>query len=557
MPTDRRYVVDFPTLWVALDWVEAHCIQPDGFNRGRPWRYYNWQLWCKANHYRIKPTAEWRPESPMLASAFYYRRSQVMAPQKVGKGPDSATGVALEGAGPALFRGWAGKGDGYACSDHGCNCGWEYEYEPGEAMGMRWPTPLIQVTATSEDQTANIFRPLQDMIRLGPLGDLMRVGEGFIRIGTTGRIDSVTSNALSRLGNPITAAFQDETGTWVDSNGMRKVAETQRRGLAGMGGRAQETTNCPDPSQDSVGQRTFESQSEDVFKFYEPPPANLSYRNKRERRKIHQINYAGSPHVDVEAIDAEAAELAEKDPEQAERFFGNRMVYGSGSWMDGERWDARAWLRVHGEPRTVPAGTPVVGGFDGSDTDDWTVIRLQTEDGYQFTPRFGADRRPAIWNPAEHGGQVPRLEVRAAWDEIVEFYQLVRAYLDPPGWKTEIDELAERHGEKVFIRWETYRITQMHAALLRMHTDVVKDVTAFTHDGDPVIATHFRNARKLARAGQKYILGKPSQTQKIDGAMSSTLCNEAAGDVTAAGLWPKPVDDLIYTASSTRRIGRR
>jgi hypothetical protein len=33
-----------------------------------------------------------------------------------------------------------------------------------------------------------------------------------------------------------------------------------------------------------VAQRTDESTAEDVFKFYEPPPANLSYRNKRERR---------------------------------------------------------------------------------------------------------------------------------------------------------------------------------------------------------------------------------------------------------------------------------
>jgi hypothetical protein len=533
MSTDR-YTVAWPTLYVVPDWVEAHCIQPDGFNRGRGFRYYDWQLWCTVNHYRVKPTAVWQPENPLRASAFHSRRSLVIAPQKVGKGPWSATGVAAEGAGPVLFAGWAGVDDGYACSDHGCGCGWEYAYEPGEPMGMRWPTPLVQITATSEAQTDNIYRPLQDMIRLGPLGDMMRVGEGFIRIGTEGRIDVVTSNAQSRLGNPVTYVAQDETGIYVDSNGMRKVAETQRRGLAGMGGRAQETTNCPDPSQDSVGQRTWESAAEDVFKFYEPPPANLSYRNKRERRRIHQINYAGSPHVEVDSIDAEAAELAEKDPEQAERFFGNRMVYGAGTWLEGDLWDARA------KPREVPPGTPVVLGFDGSDTDDWSAIRLQTEDGYQFTPRYGPDRKPCIWNPAEHRGQVPRLEVAAAVAEIAETFTVVRAYLDPPGWKTEIDDWAAEHGEKVFLRWETYRITQMHAALLRLHTDVVKADTTFTHDGDPIVATHIRNARKLARAGQKYILGKPSQTQKIDAAMSATLADEAAGDVTAAGLWPKP-----------------
>lgn len=542
MTAPNRYAVAWPTLWVAPAWVESHCIQPDGFHRGREFRYYDWQLFCTARHYRVRREAEWQPDNPLRAAAFVYRRSLVIAPQKVGKGPWSATGVALEGAGPALFRGWAGKGDGYACSDHGCGCGWEYEYDPGEPMGMRWPTPLIQVTATSEDQTANIYRPLQDMIRLGPLGDLMRVGEGFIRIGAEGRIDSVTSNALSRLGNPITAAFQDETGLYNDRNGMRKVAETQRRGLAGMSGRAQETTNCYDPSEDSVAQRSWESTAEDVAKFYEPPPANLSYRNKRERRKIHQINYAGSPHVDIDSIDAEAAELAEKDPEQAERFFGNRMVYGAGTWLDGTLWDARSWQKLYpGTPvRQVPAGAAIVLGFDGSDTDDWTILRAQTEDGYQFTPVYGVDRKPCIWNPAEHRGQVPRLEVAAAIEEVFDRFAVARMYYDPPDWKTEGQAWEAQHGEKVVLRWETYRITQMHAALVRQHSDVTKAPTTFTHDGCPVTFTHVKNARKLLRAGQKYILGKPSQTQKIDAAMSSTLADEAAGDVTAAGAWPKP-----------------
>ena len=52
-----RYVVDFPTLWVVPAWIERHCIIPDGFRKGRPFRMYDWQLWITANHYRIKPRA--------------------------------------------------------------------------------------------------------------------------------------------------------------------------------------------------------------------------------------------------------------------------------------------------------------------------------------------------------------------------------------------------------------------------------------------------------------------------------------------------------------------
>src|SRR5690606_36652502 len=272
-----EYVVAWPTLYVAVDWIEAHCVVPDGFRRGAPMRLYDWQAWCTLNHCRVREDADWCPENPLRGTAFYYRRSLIIAPQKTGKGPWSAAGVALEAVGPALFASWAGKGDGYACSDHGCGCGWEYEYAPGEPMGMRWPTPLIQITATSEDQTANIFRPLQAMIRLGPLADLMRVGEEFIRVGDEGRIDVVTSSAQSRLGNPVTYVVQDETGIWTRENKMVHVADTQRRGLAGMQGRSQETTNAFDPTQRSVAQATFQSRRPDVFRFYRQPPAHLSY----------------------------------------------------------------------------------------------------------------------------------------------------------------------------------------------------------------------------------------------------------------------------------------
>src|SRR5690606_42058461 len=58
-----------------------------------------------------------------------------------------------------------------------------------------------------------------------------------------------------------------------------------------------------------------------------------------------------------------------------------------------------------------PDGIYVAGGFDGSDNDDFTCIKLETREGYVFTPRYGPDRRPTIWNPAEWGGRIPRSEV--------------------------------------------------------------------------------------------------------------------------------------------------
>lgn len=534
---DEEFVIDFPTLFVAVDWIEAHCVQPDRFLRGQPFRMYDWQAWCTLNHYRVRHDAEWIPEEPLLGTAFFYRISQIIAPQKTGKGPWSATGVALEGAGPALFRGWAGKDDGYACSEWGCGCGWEYDYAPGEAMGMPWPTPLIQITATSESQTDNIYRPLQNMIKLGPLGDLMRVGESFIRIGEEGRVDVVTSNALSRLGNPVTYVPQDETGTYTQANKMIYVAETQQRGAAGMGGRPQETSNSFDPTQRSQAQLTFQSELPDVFKFYREPPKGLSYANKAERRKIHAAVYLGSKHVNLDSIEGMAAALIEKGEQaQAERFFGNMMTAGAGKWIDIEKWKSRRL------PRQLAKGTPVVLGFDGSDIDDWTGIRAETEDGYQFTPKYGPPgmQLPTIWNPADWGGQVPRLEVEAAFEYLFTWFTVVRAYMDPPYWTTECDAYAAKYGAERVIRWQTSRPVQMQAAAVRLHTDVTKVDSTFTHDGCPIAEAHVGAMHKLPRPGGRYVLTKPEDGRKIDIGITSILVHEAAGDVTAAKAWPQP-----------------
>lgn len=529
--------VDFPTLWVAADWIPQHCVIPDRFEAGDPYELVDWQLWYVVNHYRVRPEAS----RGQLATAFYFRRSQIVMPQKAGKGPLTAAQVCLEGVGPALFGGWAAGGEVYDCRDFGCGCGWVYEYEPGEPMGVPWPTPLIQITAYSEEQTANIYDALRPMIDKGPLSALIpKTGEEFIRLPGGGRIDTVTSSAQSRLGQRVTFVPQDETGIWTETNKMVKVAETQRRGLAGMGGRSAETTNAWDPAENSVAQRTAESRRPDIFRLHRVPPAHLSYRNRQDRHRIHRIVYAGSHWVDLDAIEAEAAELLERDPTQAERFFGNRVVAGAGSWMPPEVWERTEVALI------VPDGAAVAAGFDGSDSDDWTAIRLETADGHRFTPLYGPDRRPTIWDPAEWGGQVPRGEVHAAWDELTTRFRVVRAYCDPRDWQSEIADWAGRYGEKVFVEWATYRVVQMHDALERSLTDLSANPARSTHDGCQITATHIANARKAARPGQRYILAKPSPHQKIDAGMADTLAHEAAADARAAQLFtPKKPGRMI------------
>jgi len=535
-----NFVVDYPTLgFLIIDWVEAHCVIPDRTQVGEPFILSNWQAYNVLNHYRVKPNAVGVSVGE-LNTAFHYRRTLTVRPQKTGKGPFSAAVILIEGVGPALLEGWAEGGETYDCRNYGCGCGFVYYYEPGEPMGTPWSTPLIQITATSEEQTDNIYGALRPMIEKGPLSDLIpRTGEEFIRLPGDGRIDTVTSNARSRLGQRVTFVAMDETQLWVPSTGMVKVADTQRRGLAGMGGRSWETTNAWDPSENSVAQATYEAKVDDIFiDFPQAPPASvLSYRNKQERRKIHRAVYAGSPWVNLDSIEAEAAELAGRDPQQAERFFGNRLVYAKGTWLPDGRWES-----TKDADRVVEPGAYVCGGFDGSENNDHTAIRLETADGFQFTPTYGPDKRPTIWDPEEFGGQIPRDEVAAAVDEIFETYNVGRFYCDPQDWRSEIGEWALAYGDKIVVEWATNRISAMFDSLRRFEIDL--QTGRLTHDADKITEIHVNNARKKAAPGQKYILIKPADHQKIDAAMASALAHEATRDALDDG-WGKPVSRRI------------
>ena len=527
---DGELAIDFDPLhtigFLVTDWVEHHCRVPSGVYEGEGLAFNGWQLYCTANHYRIKPDAAADPRR--LTAPFHYRRSIIVGPQKCGKSPWGA-GMALnEAVGPSLFAGWAEGGELYRCSDHGCDCGWTYEYLPGEAMGRPRAKSLFGLLAFSEDQTDNVYEPIQTMIHSGPLEDFLKVREGFIRLPNRGMIIPLSSAAKSKLGKPLTGALADESGLYTKQNKVLDTWQTMRRGVAGMQGRAFELTNAWDPIENSAAQQGFESKRGDIFRYYRRPPVELKYSLKRDRHKIHIEVYKDSPWVDPASIDAEAAELVETDPTQAERFFGNRLVQGLGAFLTEELWDDWTWDEV------VPAGVAVCGGFDGSRSGDWTAIRLETIDGHRFTPTYGPDERPCYWDPKDWPGeQIPRGEVVAALHEVFSKYRVVRFYMDPRHWETQADALASQYGEDTVVQWPTNKIERMFAALVRYREDLESGMT--THSDDEEAKLHALRARKVAKPGDKFILGKPAEHMKIDVAMADVLAHEAASDMRSLG----------------------
>jgi hypothetical protein len=164
-----EYVVDFPTLGDLVDaWVEQHCRVPDGYSRRQPFKMADWQFWCTANHYRIRDDAKFDPatrRATRRSSTAGRRSSRRRRPARVRgrrRSPASRRSARRSSSGgpkPATST----------VRDNGCPCGWSYAYLEGEPKGARHPSPLIQLTATSEDQVDNVYRPLTAMIRMGPL----------------------------------------------------------------------------------------------------------------------------------------------------------------------------------------------------------------------------------------------------------------------------------------------------------------------------------------------------------------------------------------------------
>lgn len=505
---------EFPTLgYLVADWIEAHCVVPDGDRVGEPFILTTEQLRFVLQHYRLRPDAE--PRAGQASSAFRNRRSMLVRPQKWGKGPLTGALICAEAVGPVLFDGWDAA---------------------GEPIGRPWPTPWIQVAASSEDQTANVYRALLPMIQQGPLDDLIPdTGLSRINLAGGGFIEPVTAEGRSRLGQRITFAVHDEPHSWLKHNGGWQLADTQRRNLAGMGGRSVATTNAWDPAELSDAQRTAEAGLDDIYVDYPTPPPG-SIRNKRERRKVLRAVYGDSVAerggwVDLDRIEAEVEELAVKgDLAQAERFYLNRVIATSDAFFDADAWESRR------DPVEVPDGATITLGFDGSQYDDHTAIRARVVpvEGpvYAFTPTF-ADGAVTVWNPADYGGEVPRGEVQAAVEELFERYNVIRFYADPELWQSELDAWAARYGAKRVIVWPTYRTRPMSAALERLRTDIATG--GLTHDGCPIASAHIRNARRVRRPGG-VVVGKPNEHQKIDAAVADALAHEAAADARAAGL---------------------
>jgi hypothetical protein len=521
---------EFPTLgYQVADWIESRCAIPDREFAGQPFLLTDEQLGFLLEFYRLHPKT----------GRFHYERgAQLTRPHKWGKGPFGAAIICAEAQGPVRFAGWAD----------------EYDPDRGEfgVRGKQVPTPWIQVTAVSEDQTANVYSALLPMIELGALhGEIEDTGLGRINLPGGGKIEPVTAAAISRLGQRVTFALQDQTESWLKSNGGRKLADNQRRGIASFGGRWLSTPNAYDPTEESVSQYTAEHEREGVYHDDVEPPSGLSIGNKRDRRKALRIVYGHAVTgerngvtgeasgikgwIDLERIDAEIRALLGRDPQQAERWFLNRKEADAAKAWDPERIDRLAITA------TMPKRSLITLGVDGARfSDALAIVGTDVASGFQWP--VGIWERP---EGAPEDYEHPLDEVDGAMEDAFAHFDVWRVYIDPQYIDALVNVWQGRWGEKRVLPWRTNRPRQM-AWAVRGFTDGIK-AGEWSFNGDPEFARHLKNAVRQKvnvyddKHRQMYIVSKdrPDSTRKIDAAPAAILSWEARGDAIRADAKPR------------------
>lgn len=504
---------EFPTLgYQVADLIEAACAIPDGDFAGDSFILPDEQLRFFLNFYRVDPAVRQDSRGRWVRPFEHYRGAQLCRPQKWGKGPVSAAWICGEAhpEGPVRFDGWDAN---------------------GQPVGRPWPTPHLQVTGVSEDQTDNVWRALVPMIELGSMrADIPDTGKTRINLPSGGLIEPVTASAISRLGQRITGAVQDQTESWTQQNGGRKLADNQRRGLGGMGGRFLETPNAWDPTEESVAQQTSEGGEPGVY-LDDVDPGAGSIRNKAERRRMLKKVYGDSWWVDHDRIDGEIVALLDRDPAQAERWFLNRKRAAESVAFDGEQWDKLA------SPREREGRPLAVIGVDGARFHDaLAVIATEVESGYQWV--LGIWERP---ESAADGFEHPFEEVDGVMVEAFDALDIWRVYVDPQYIEGLLDRWQGRWGDKRVLAWYTNRPKQIAYAVRNYREAIIAG--DIEHDGDPVFTRHVKNARRHKvnaydeHRQPMHTLAKdrPNSPRKIDAAMAGVLSWEARGDAIAAG----------------------
>ncbi|MEV6551758.1 hypothetical protein AB0M57_24010 [Streptomyces sp. NPDC051597] len=211
-----------------IRWAQQYIVQPDGEHAGQPWKFSPEQLRFVLWMYAIDEKGRW-----------LYRTAALRRAKGWGKTPLLAALAIVEFIGPARFS---------------------HFDENGMPVGKRVPLPLVQIAATSLDQTANTRDMIRGMLAESPAEKEFNldIGKGIIQFkdGRPGRIEPVTSSSRGLEGarptfagprqnrfcrGPVhatslfaTRSTTGSTATRAPTSGKRSTATFRRRPARGL-----------------------------------------------------------------------------------------------------------------------------------------------------------------------------------------------------------------------------------------------------------------------------------------------------------------------------------
>jgi phage terminase large subunit-like protein len=422
--------------------------------------------------------------------------------------------------------------------------------DAGDPIGGPVTDPYIPMVAYNEAQSSELaYEALRVVLEEGPLKDDFDIGlERIVRKKGDGKAVSLSSSPSARDGARTTFAVADETHWWTSA----RLKQSHQTMLANLAKRKiadpwmLEITTAPEPGAGSVAEQAMEyaqlvmdGRVADAALFFfhlQAGDAHDLTTIEGARAAVIEASGAAASWRDIDAIVNLWLDPT-TDRAYWERVWCNRLVRSSTQAFSVPRWSELAR-----PDHPIAPGRLITLGFDGAKFHDSTgLVATDVETGYQWL--IDGWECP----PGATKWQVPALEVDRRVRETFEQYRVWRLYADPPYWQEWVAKWSgDLDGdcpvsEKRVIEWWTNRNKPMAAALENFHTAITEGTIG--HSGDPRLARHLGNARKLELLqrdddGRRLWLirkERPDSPHKIDFAMAAVLSWEARTDAIAAG----------------------
>lgn len=407
-------------------------------------------------------------------------------------------------------------------------------HEPFGVRAKPMSMPLVQIVATSENQTQNTIRMVRAFCQ--KKGHLARkydleVAKTFIETPGGGKLQQMTSSAHSMEGGEVSFVVGDELEHWLPAQGGPAMLQTIQQNAAKMGGRFMGTCNAWVPGEQSSAEAIFDAwcdQEDGLTRgktkiLYDAriAPPNTVLTDEPEGGQVGLTEalkyvYEDCPWVNLESI-KEQIWSPEYPESRSIRFFLNRPNAAEASWITLEEWTL-----LRKPDREVKKGEPIVMFFDGSKSNDHTaLVGCCMEDGHIF--------KIGHWKPEGALKVVNVAAVDAAVRKAFNDYDVVAFWADVREWESFTRTAwPEEFGENLIlpavrggmsaspIAWDMRSHAYQFAEAAETAFTEIQQQT-FTHDGDSALGEHVSNCRVNEFKGRWSVKKEsPKSSKKID-----------------------------------------